>query len=103
MTDQAAAEVIFQRRTRYAHVIGHLFGLDALTPILPDVMARTHDIGTRYRLMTRRFEHVDTDRRHENASAVKARAAQHLVQQMRSGAAHFFGTLNNRRKRYAGE
>src|SRR6266702_3300204 len=32
-----APEIIFERRTRHAHVIGDLFRLDALAGVLPDV------------------------------------------------------------------
>src|SRR5579863_2296495 len=98
---QFAPEILFERRTRHADIIGDLLGLDPLARVLADEVARPHHIRARERLVLGRLEHVDADRRHENAPPRKARPAQHLMQQMRRRAPHLIGSLNHRRQRDA--
>jgi hypothetical protein len=64
-------------------------------------MAGPCDIRARQRLVLRRIEYVDADGRHENSMPRKARAVQHLMEDVRRRAAHLLGALNHGGQRNA--
>ena len=97
---QFAPEVLLEQRTRYADVVGNLFGLDPLARVLANEMPRAHHV----RLASGWWRVDSSTLMPTGGTRMRCpgkRAPRSIRQQVRGGTAHFLGALDHRRQRNA--